>query len=262
MDLRFRVESRWHRLAATVATAVVVMAVTGGAIGGLAYAASLRTAAASRAPVPVPQAPVEVPAPVAATPTQASELPRDRIDQAWATRTAARTGIPLRAFLAYAAASLQLESEQPSCGISWNTLAGIGLIESAHASHGGVQLLASGRTDRPILGPVLDGRRTALIRDSDQGRWDGDASYDRAVGPMQFIPGTWRRWGADADADGVADPNQIDDATLTAARYLCADGSMRSPAGWRAAVLSYNHSGEYADRVAGAANAYAAKASA
>jgi membrane-bound lytic murein transglycosylase B len=79
---------------------------------------------------------------------------------------------------------------------------------------------------------------------------------------MQFIPGTWRRWGADADGDGVADPNQIDDAALTAARYLCAAGSMRNPSGWRTAVLSYNHSEEYVDRVAGAANDYAAKASA
>ncbi|PKQ32283.1 MAG: murein transglycosylase [Actinobacteria bacterium HGW-Actinobacteria-2] len=253
---------RWHRVGTTLVTALVVMVVTGGAIGGLADAAAQRTNAAARAPIPVAEAPVEAPAPPAAAPTQVDELPRDRIDHTWAARTSARTGIPLRAFLAYAAASLQLKSETPGCGVSWNTLAGIGYIESGHASHGGARLLGSGHTDRPILGPVLDGRRTGLIRDSDRGRWDGDANYDRAIGPMQFIPGTWKRWGADADGDGVADPNQIDDAALAAARYLCASGSLRSTGGWRAAVLSYNHSEEYADRVAGAANDYAAKASA
>ncbi len=46
-------------------------------------------------------------------------------------------------------------------------------------------------------------------------------TYDRAVGPMQFLPGTWGRWGSDGDRDGVSDPQDVDDAALAAARYLC-----------------------------------------
>ena len=43
-----------------------------------------------------------------------------------------------------------------------------------------------------ILGPVLDGRRFALIPDTDGGAFDGDLEYDRAVGPMQFEVATHR----------------------------------------------------------------------
>ena len=45
---------------------------------------------------------------------------------------------------------------------------------------------------------------------------------DRAVGPMQFLPASWARYGADGNGDGVRDPHQLDDAALAAAAYLCA----------------------------------------
>jgi len=45
---------------------------------------------------------------------------------------------------------------------------------------------------------------TAVVVDSDGGALDGDARYDRATGPMQFLPGTWRSIGADGNGDGVA----------------------------------------------------------
>ncbi|MGH3994059.1 MAG: lytic murein transglycosylase, partial [Pseudonocardiaceae bacterium] len=83
-------------------------------------------------------------------------------------------------------------------------------------------------------------------------------AYDRAVGPMQFIPSTWARWASDGDGDGQADPHDIDDAAVTAARYLCADRrDVGTARGWWAAVLSYNNSVDYAQRVFGAADAYA-----
>ena len=184
--------------------------------------------------------------------------PTRRVDPRWAARTAALTGIPVRAVLAYGSATLTLDRQQPGCHIAWNTLAGIGAVESAHGTHSGARLLASGTTVPAIRGPALNGKGVGTIRDSDNGSWDGDRAWDRAVGPMQFIPGTWRRWGTDGSGDGVADPNQIDDAALTAARYLCASGSMASGDGWRAAILSYNHSDAYVNNVAAMANRYAA----
>lgn len=69
---------------------------------------------------------------------------------------------------------------------------------------------------------------------------------------------TWAKWGADGNGDGVASPNQIDDAALAAARYLCASGTMTNTAGWRAAVFSYNQSNAYVNEVAAIANRYAA----
>jgi membrane-bound lytic murein transglycosylase B len=198
-----------------------------------------------------PDAPADDTAAVVSSPTR-------RVDPTWAARTAAATGIPVRAVLAYGSATLTLGTQQPGCHIAWNTLAGIGAVESAHGTHSGARLLASGTTVPAIRGPALNGKGVGTIRDSDNGSWDGDRAWDRAVGPMQFIPGTWRRWGTDGSGDGVADPNQIDDAALTAARYLCASGSMASGDGWRAAILSYNHSDAYVNNVAAMANRYAA----
>ncbi len=73
-----------------------------------------------------------------------------------------------------------------------------------------------------ILGPVLDGDNgTALLLDTDGGAYDQDRRYDRAVGPMQFVPATWAELGRDGNGDGIKDPNNIWDATLAAAGYLC-----------------------------------------
>jgi membrane-bound lytic murein transglycosylase B len=191
-------------------------------------------------------------------PAGASAAIGELVDAGWLERTAGATGIPSRALSAYAGASLVLRSEQPDCRLGWTTLAALGFIESGHGTHGGTSLLASGHPGMPIVGPALDGNGFAAIRDTDGGRWDTDAVWDRAVGPLQFIPATWERWGADGDGDGVSDPNQVDDAVLAAGRYLCHSGSMETPAGWRAAVFSYNHLEVYVDDVAAAANGYAA----
>jgi membrane-bound lytic murein transglycosylase B len=181
----------------------------------------------------------------------------DTVDQAWLDSASTSTSIPRRALAAYAGASLRLAQEQPECNLGWTTLAGIGQIESKHASHGGVQLQGDGRTDEAIRGPALDGVDFMAIADTDDGAWDGDTQWDRAVGPLQFIPGTWKTWGADGNGDGAADPNQIDDAVLAAGRYLCHSGDLSSIEGWRAGIFSYNHDNAYVDSVAEAANEYA-----
>ncbi len=183
-----------------------------------------------------------------------------RVDAAWAERVASTTGIPQRALDAYASAELALAAEDPGCGVRWNTLAAIGWIESGHGTHGGSVLDVDGIARPAIFGIPLTGKTSARITDTDAGRWDGTAEIDRAVGPLQFIPATWETWGADGNGDGIHDPQQIDDAALAAARYLCHDSVLTDPAGWRQAVFSYNHLDSYVDAVAGVATDYAARA--
>jgi membrane-bound lytic murein transglycosylase B len=224
------------------------------ALAPAAIAATVTTDATSTAEVS--EVPAPDPAPAAA-PSSGQFL---TADATWSSRTAAATGIPERALRAYASAALTLKAEQPACGLGWNTLAGIGAIESAHGTHSGGHLDDAGYPQPAIRGIPLDGSASAAIADTDRGRWDGDATWDRAVGPLQFIPATWQRWGADGNGDGVADPDQIDDAALAAGRYLCAAGEMTSAVGWRRAIFSYNHLDSYVDDVAAAANTYAARA--
>ncbi|MEU3270739.1 lytic murein transglycosylase [Saccharomonospora sp. NPDC006951] len=180
----------------------------------------------------------------------------------WARRTSPAVGVPARALMAYGNAELVLADIQPGCQVSWATLAGIGRIESDHGRYGGAVLGEDGRPSEPIIGVPLNGSAgVKAIPDTDGGQLDGDPVHDRAVGPMQFIPGTWARWASDADGDGRADPQQIDDAALSAARYLCAgDRDMTSAEGWWAGIMSYNNSVEYAQKVFGLADAYATQA--
>lgn len=183
-----------------------------------------------------------------------------RVDPGWAVRTAAATGIPLRALRAYAGAELAMAAEAPSCGIRWSTLAALGGIESAHGTHAGSSIDVDGITRPGIFGIDLTGDASARIADTDGGVWDGKAEIDRAVGPMQFIPATWEIWGADGNGDGVRDPQQIDDAALAAAGYLCHYGDLSAPEIWRSAIFAYNHLDTYVNAVADAANDYARRA--
>lgn len=159
------------------------------------------------------------------------------------------SGIPGTVLAAYQKAARDLAMSMPGCHITWPLLAGIGKIESGHASDGKVD--ANGNTRGKILGPVLDGGPgMAAIADTDQGLYDGNASWDRAVGPMQFIPGTWRTFGADGNGDGVKDPHNVFDAARAAGDYLCSGGAnLADPQGLVQAVLRYNHSMDYVSNV-------------
>jgi len=170
----------------------------------------------------------------------------------------AANGIPNVALNAYRVAAARMDSSSPSCGIDWSLLAGIGRIESNHGRYGGAVLGADGSSAPKILGPPLDGGQFAYIGDSDDGLYDNDTRYDRAMGPMQFIPTTWRSYAVDGDGNGTTDPFNINDAALAAANYLCAaGGDLRTDAGQRRAVLAYNHSDEYVAEVLALARAYA-----
>ncbi|MDH6675963.1 membrane-bound lytic murein transglycosylase B [Rhodococcus sp. LBL1] len=166
-------------------------------------------------------------------------------------------GIPEIVLNAYRSAELTMASAQPGCGLPWNLLAGIGKIESNHA--GGGQTDAAGTTVTPILGPTLNGHLAGneIITDTDHGLIDGDPVHDRAVGPMQFIPSTWVRYASDGNGDGIADPNNVFDASLAAARYLCSGGlDLRDPAQEARAVLRYNNSTTYLSNVLAWSTAY------
>jgi len=159
------------------------------------------------------------------------------------------TGIPVTMLAAYRKAEANLAAGKPSCHLPWWLLAGIGRIESGHAYGGRVD--ANGNTRGRIVGIALDGSTpgTAVIPDSDGGTWDGDATWDRAVGPMQFLPGSWRYWGKDGNGDGVANPNNVFDAATGAGYLLCSAGDLSSPATMAQAVLAYNHSAAYVNAV-------------
>ncbi|TQL01404.1 lytic murein transglycosylase [Cellulomonas sp. SLBN-39] len=189
----------------------------------------------------------------------ADDLPAGALaDATWIATTAATTEVPERALRAYAGAALAVGASHPGCGLGWNGLAAVGLVESVHGTIDGGVLLDDGTSRPRVVGVPLDGDGVAAIGDTDGGRWDGDTTWDRAVGPLQVIPTTWVEHGTDGDGDGVADPFQVDDAALTAARYLCdAGGDLTTPEGWTAALAAYNADADYARRVTQAAQDYA-----
>jgi hypothetical protein len=137
-------------------------------------------------------------------------------------------------------------------------LAAIGRVESNHGRFGGARLREDGYGTKPIRGIPLDGRpNVALIRDTDGGELDGDTTYDRAVGPMQFIPSTWRSVGQDGNDDGRSDPNNIFDAAQGAGAYLCAGGGNLTDTAARArAVRRYNNADSYVQMVLRLATMY------
>jgi len=177
----------------------------------------------------------------------------------WAQGIASRVDVPARALQAYGQADLVVKREEPDCNLSWVTVAGLARIESNHGRYKGASIADNGDVTPRVIGIPLDGTGgNRTIGDSDGGVLDGDSALDRAVGPLQFIPSTWAKWRSDGNGDGVADPNNIDDAALAAGRYLCAGGrDLATGPGWRAAVLSYNNSDEYGRRVYAAADSYA-----
>ncbi|WP_169949597.1 lytic transglycosylase domain-containing protein [Microbispora sp. H11081] len=105
-------------------------------------------------------------------------------------------------------------------GLSWTVLAAIGQVESSH------------------------------------GRNNGPSSAG-ALGPMQFMPATWKAYGVDGDGDGEADIWSPYDAVPSAANYLCANGAGAGGDKLRKAVWFYNHSWDYVNKVLSLADAYA-----
>lgn len=158
---------------------------------------------------------------------------------------------------AYVKAAKTLQTQAPACGIRWEVLAGISRTEGRHGTYRGSHVDADGQVVPEIIGIPLDGtNNTAVVGDSDGGQWDGDAVHDRAVGPMQFIPSSWRSYGADGNGDGTVDPHNMYDAALAAANLLCRrSAGLDTAPGLADALGHYNNSREYirvvSERIAG-----------
>ncbi|MEV7792398.1 lytic transglycosylase domain-containing protein [Streptomyces sp. NPDC087512] len=160
------------------------------------------------------------------------------------TRGPAEAGIPATVLDAYKKAESALREAKPGCNLPWQLLAAIGKVESGQARGGRVD--ADGTTIGQIIGPQLDGNGFALIKDTDNGVYDGNSSYDNAVGPMQFIPSTWSWAARDGNGDGKKDPNNVYDAALAAGHYLCRNGwDLSVQSDLNRAILSYNNSQDY-----------------
>ena len=178
--------------------------------------------------------------------------------QTWGLSSVA-SGIPAQALAAYQAAQRLLAEADPGCKIDWALLAGIGKVESDHGRWGRNLLDAAGTAVPGIYGIPLTGSGVARITDTDGGRYDRDVVYDRAVGPMQFIPGTWQSVGADGNGDGRKDPQNIADAATAAGVYLCSgSGDLTQPSDLTRAVLRYNYSMDYVTKVTSIAASYRA----
>jgi membrane-bound lytic murein transglycosylase B len=236
--------SHWLRAVAVVGATAVLMA------SGCSW--QLGT------PIPegVPPPPGD---PVPNVDTHAAGRPADQL-QAWAAQRAPALGIPVGALKAYAYAARVAEVENPKCHVAWTTLAGIGMVESHHGTYHGASIASNGDVSPPIRGVRLDGTNgNREIIDGDYDRLGGDAVHARAMGPMQFIPETWRLYGVDANNDGVISPDNFNDAALSAAGYLCWSGKdLARPRGWMNALRAYNLSDTYAKAVRDWATAYAA----
>ena len=198
------------------------------------------------------KAPASVPIPGAIAPA----VPDGAADATVAG--ASTSGIPAAALSAYQRAAQIIDAADTTCNIPWELIAAIGRVESNHGQYAGNTLNSDGVSVPGIFGPTLDGKNgTQAIMDTDGGQLDKDPVYDRAVGPMQFIPSTWSSVKVDANGDGQRNPQDINDASLASAVYLCSgtdDLSGRS--GQEAAVYRYNHSRQYVDLVLRIMEAY------
>jgi membrane-bound lytic murein transglycosylase B len=226
---------------------------------GLATAGSDASASANSLPdgTQVPAEAVQAPASLTPPGTLTPGI-HGNVDRV--VSTASASGIPAVALAAYQRAATVIDAADQSCHMPWQLVAAIGRVESDHGRTDGNVLTDRGIDKPGIFGPVLDGKQgTTRIRDTDAGRLDGDARFDRAVGPMQFIPSTWAIVGVDADNDGQRNPQDINDASLGSAVYLCSGtDDLGTDAGQRSSVFRYNHSQRYVDLVLAIEHAYLA----
>jgi membrane-bound lytic murein transglycosylase B len=204
----------------------------------------------------VPSDAIEAPASVPVPGVIAPAVPDGSADSVVAG--ASSNGIPAPALAAYQRGAQIIDAADTSCNIPWELIAAIGRVESDHGRYGGNTLTEDGVSQPGIYGIALNGKNgTQAINDTDGGQLDNDTVYDRAVGPMQFIPSTWQVVKVDADGDSKRNPQDMDDAALATAVYLCSGkDNLSTRRGQEASVYRYNHSQEYVNLVLRIMEAY------
>ncbi len=204
----------------------------------------------------VPDAAIEAPASVPVPGIIAPAVPEGSADSV--VSGASSNGIPAPALAAYQRGAQIIDAADKSCNIPWELIAAIGRVESDHGRYGGNTLSKDGVSQPGIYGISLNGKNgTQAINDTDGGQLDNDKVYDRAVGPMQFIPSTWQVVKVDADGDSKRNPQDMDDAALATAVYLCSGkDNLSNRKGQEAAVFRYNHSQDYVNLVLRIMEAY------
>jgi membrane-bound lytic murein transglycosylase B len=204
----------------------------------------------------VPADAIEAPASVPIPGVIAPAVPDGSADSV--VSGASSNGIPAPALAAYQRGAQIINAADKSCAIPWELIAAIGRVESDHGRYGGNTLTQDGVSKPGIYGIALNGKNgTQAINDTDGGQLDKDPVYDRAVGPMQFIPSTWQVVKVDADGDDQRNPQDMDDAALATAVYLCSGkDNLSNRTGQEAAVYRYNHSQDYVNLVLRIMEAY------
>lgn len=144
-------------------------------------------------------------------------------------RAVALTGLPEVApadLAAFQRTETILTGASPSCGLTWQLLAGIGLVTAQHRPTGRATPADADATDRlPVVGPTLQHLDGTPVSDTDAGALDQDKVNDRVVGPLLIAPSRWTTVGVDSDNDGARDPQDIDDAALAVGVLLCSTGN-------------------------------------
>ena len=253
---------RIQKATTIVPLALLSAAWTASLTGGPAATTAAATTVAPEGSLPggasVPSQAIEAPASVSSPAEVSPGFEGTDAEIAQIVSTSSTNGIPAAALSAYQRAEAVINAADKSCNLSWQLVAAIGRVESDHGRYAGNALNPQGVATPGIYGIALNGKNnTALIRDTDAGQYDNDTTFDRAVGPMQFIPSTWSVVGVDADGDGVRNPQDIDDAALGTAVYLCSGpDDLSTLSGQKSAVYRYNHSDSYVDLVLSVADNY------
>ncbi|MCW2754188.1 MAG: hypothetical protein JWQ32_1599 [Marmoricola sp.] len=255
--MSIKLTSRRSKAATLVPLALICAAWTA-SVAGIDTAATAARPAASNLPdgTTVPGRAIQAPASVPVPGSIAPSVPDGTADSVVAS--ASTSGIPSVALSAYQRAAQIIDAADPTCNVPWELIAAIGRVESDHGQYGGNKLGSDGVSRPGIYGPELNGKNgTQLITDTDGGQLDKDPVYDRAVGPMQFLPSTWSSVKVDADGDGKRNPQDINDASLASGVYLCSGtDDLGTRSGQQAAVFRYNHSHPYVDLVLRIMDAY------
>lgn len=166
--------------------------------------------------------------------------------------------VPAEAQLAYETAAQNIATSSAACNLKWSLLAAIGRVTSDHGRVGNRTLTNGAVVTPPLVGVELNGAPgVSNVLDTDGGTLDGDAKFDRAIGPMQLLPAVWQEFAEDADRDGKKDPQNIFDAALTAGKFLCSGNlDLSTEQHKKQALVRYDKTAGFAEQVVKVATAY------